>query len=177
MTGRKITTEFFNRSTIRVARELLGKYIVRKIGGKVMTGRIIETEVYRGPKDLASHASKGRTKRTETMFGPPGFAYVYLVYGMYHCFNIVTEKEGYPAAVLIRGLNLLGCDGPGKLCREFKIDRKFNGKDITDSQEIWLEDRGEKISNNKITATPRIGVDYAGEYKNKLWRFVLIPSE
>jgi len=96
--------DFYNRSTIKVARELLGQYLVRKTSEGVMVGKIIETEAYCGPKDKASHASKGITPRTEVMFGPPGMSYIYLIYGMYNCLNIITEKEGYPAAVLIRGI-------------------------------------------------------------------------
>src|SRR3989344_7227500 len=116
----KLNREFFNRNTVVVARELLGKYLVRKIGSKIVRAKITETEAYCGPRDLACHASRGMTPRTKVMFGPPGRAYIYLIYGMYHCLNIVTEKEGYPAAVLIRGCEL--ADGPGKTCRDLKID-------------------------------------------------------
>ncbi len=131
---------------------------------------ITETEAYCGPKDLASHASKGRTKRTEIMFGPPGFAYVYLIYGMYYCLNIVTEKENYPAAVLIRAVDANGLNGPGKLCRFFKIDRALNGEDIVKSRRLWIEN-GRKLKPVQIGRSRRIGVNYAGSYKNKFWRF------
>ncbi len=121
---KKLSREFYNRPTLKVAKELLGKILVRKIpsagsgqAAKIIRAMITETEAYCGPKDLASHASKGRTKRTEIMFGPPGFVYVYLIYGMYHCLNIVTEAENYPAAVLIRAVDADGVNGPGKLCR------------------------------------------------------------
>lgn len=148
-------------------------------------GKITETEAYCGPNDLASHASRGRTKRTEIMFGKPGLIYVYMIYGMYYCFNIVTEKEDYPAAVLIRGVkvehsakrlalsDMLILDGPGKLCRKFKIDKKLNGLDICKNSEIWIENRGEKTKLRNIKTTPRVGIDYAGKYKNKPWRFIL----
>src|SRR5919201_4003780 len=113
--------EYFNRSTLQVAKSLLGKYLVRETKRGIEAGRIVEVEAYCGPKDLACHASKGRTKRTEVMFGVPGVAYVYMIYGMYHCFNIVTEREGYPAAVLIRGVEIEGnglplISGPGRVC-------------------------------------------------------------
>lgn len=171
MNYKKITTDFFTKPTLKIAKELLGKYLVRNLNGKIISGMIVETEAYCGPRDLACHASKGRTKRTEVMFGKPGLIYVYMVYGMYHCLNIVTEKENYPAAVLIRAIGLKNCNGPGKLCRELRIDRSFYGKDICRNNGLWIEDRGEKIKKSDILASPRIGIDYAGEYKNKPWRF------
>jgi DNA-3-methyladenine glycosylase len=172
MSQRKLTRTFFNRPTLKVAKELLGKFLVRKVGGKVIRAMITETEAYCGPKDLACHASKGRTKRTEVMFGPAGHAYVYLIYGMYYCLNIVTEDEGYPAAVLIRAVDATGVNGPGKLCRFFKIDKAFNGEDLIKSKRLWVEE-GIKIKRGQIKRSKRIGVDYAGEYKDKLWRFFL----
>ncbi len=173
MSNKRISRNFFDRSTILVAKGLLGKFIVRKIGRKIIAAMITETEAYCGPHDLASHASRGRTPRTEVMFGPPGRAYVYLIYGMYHCFNIVTERDGYPAAVLMRAVDADGVNGPGKLCRFFQIDKTFNGKDIIKSKKLWLEDRGIKIKPGQIKHSPRIGVDYAGKYKTKSWRFYL----
>lgn len=186
MRNKRLARAFFNRPTLIVAKELLGKFLVRKIGRKTITAIITETEAYCGPRDLASHASRGRTKRTEIMFGPPGYAYVYFIYGMYHCFNIVTERDGYPAAVLIRSMatplttsqvvSLTTCDvvrGPGKLCRYFQIDRNLSNEDLTASNKLWLENRGIKIKPGQIKRSPRIGVDYAGSYKNKPWRFVL----
>ncbi len=153
---------------------------------------ITETEAYIGPNDLASHASKGRTPRTEVMFGPAGHAYIYLIYGRYHCLNIVTEKIDCPAAVLIRGgyLNLAldhdtiisprswgnnseNITGPGRLCRYLKIDKGLNKEDLVTGHQLWLEDTGVEIGLNQIKKTPRIGIDYAGKYKDKLWRFVL----
>lgn len=170
----KLTRKFFNRSTLTVAKELLGKFLVRKIGKKIITAMITETEAYCGPNDLASHASRGRTKRTMVMFGPPGHVYVYLIYGMYHCFNIVTEKEDYPAAVLIRAVDAIGINGPGKLCRYFQINHSLNLKDLTVSKRLWVEDHKIKIKPSQIKRSPRIGVGYAGPYKDKLWRFILV---
>ncbi len=173
---KKLSRKFFDRPTLRIAKELLGKILVRKIRRKVVRVIITETEAYCGPRDLANHASRGRTKRTEVMFGPAGHAYVYLIYGMYHCLNIVTEKENYPAAVLIRGAVLkkdksgakLG--GPGKLCRFLKIDKALNGEDVIESKRLWVEE-GVKLKPRQIGRLKRIGVDYAGPYKHKLWRF------
>ncbi len=166
----RLKKEFFNRKTLVVARELLGKYLVRCVGGKIIKVKITETEAYCGPNDLASHASRGLTPRTKIMFGPAGFTYVYLIYGMYNCLNIVTEKEGYPAAVLIRGIENIS--GPGKVCRELKIDRSLNNVDIVTSREIWIE-KGEVVKSSQTKKGKRVGVDYAGVYKNKLWRFYL----
>ena len=189
----KLKKNFYNRKTIRVAQDLLGKFLVRKIGKKILAGKIVETEAYVGPRDLASHASRGRTPRTEIMFGPPGHAYVYLIYGLNYCFNIVTERKGYPAAVLIRALEPAEgvkimfhhrgitstidappalTNGPGKLCQALKIDKTLNNIDLSGNN-LWLEDRGLKIKPREVAAKKRIGVDYAGEYKNKPWRFYL----
>ena len=199
----RLKINFFNRSTLIVAKELLGKYLVRKIDGKLVRAKIAETEAYCGQKDLANHASKGVTPRTKIMFGPPGHAYVYLIYGMYYCFNIVTEKEGYPAAVLIRSAEFsiynpakdprgpagpfsgfqfsnksqiinskiknTKLNGPGILCRELKIDKKFNGVNLCKSNEIWIEDFKEKPA--KIKKGKRVGIEYAGKWKDKFWRF------
>jgi len=172
----------YEKKTLFIAQELLGKFLVRKIGNKIIAGMITETEAYCGPNDLASHASRGRTPRTEIMFGPPGRAYIYMIYGMYYCFNVVTEKENYPAAVLIRGVKIDSVDykktnGPGKLCKFLTIDRSLNSRDITvgngrDHSLLWIEDRGVIIKPSSIQKTPRIGVNYAGKYKNKKWRFL-----
>ena len=141
----KLNQKFFNRNTVIVAKELLGKHLCRRLGGEVIKAKITETEAYCGPHDLASHASKGLTNRTKIMFGPPGHAYIYMIYGMYHCFNVVTEKEGYPSAVLIRTAETLNAkletlnklkipnsklSGPGILCRELKIDKSLNEVDL-----------------------------------------------
>ncbi len=167
--------EFFDRPTLQVARSLLGKFIVREQGAEQLVGRIIEVEAYVGPEDRASHASRGRTARTDVMFGPPGVAYVYLVYGMYHCFNVVTEQEGYPAAILVRAIQVGESliDGPGRLCRRFQIDRCLNRIDLTQGEVLWFEDRGEQVSRSAIGTFPRIGVDYAGLWAKKPWRFRL----
>ncbi len=178
---KKLTSTFFNRSTLEVAKDLLGKYLVRKQGKKVIYGMITETEAYVGPNDKASHASRGLTPRTEVMFGPAGYFYVYLIYGMYYCLNIVTEDKGFPAAVLIRAVKVEGVpyqktNGPGKLCRSFQIDKTLNGKKVT-GRELWLEDRGVVVKPRQIKRTPRIGVDYAGKWKDKKWRFVYIVDK
>lgn len=168
----KLKKSFYNRKTLQVAQELIGKFLIHRDGKKIYSAEIIETEAYDGFGDLASHASRGKTARNEVMFGPAGIAYVYLIYGMYHCLNIVTQKEGYPAAVLIRGLDLINCDGPGKLCRQFGIKREtHNSLDLT-GDILWVEDRGLK---RKFIALPRVGVDYAGESKNWPWRFKRKP--
>lgn len=165
--------KFFNQPTVKVAQELLGKFLVRKVGKKIIKAKIIETEAYCGISDLACHASRGLTERTKVMLGPAGFFYVYLIYGMYHCLNIVTEKAGNPSAVLIRALDCENCDGPGKLCRKLKIDRNFNGINLTKSNLLWVEDDGIGIKQYQIKKGKRIGVDYAGKWKDKLWRFWL----
>lgn len=180
---------FYNRPTKDVAMDLLGKLLCRKIGGKIIKGEIVEVEAYLGKKDLACHTSKGKTQRNKVMFGPPGHAYVYFIYGMYHCFNIVTEKEESPCAVLIRALepiNICACrdtrscvfatNGPAKLCRELRIDKKLNGWDLTLGEKLWIEN-GEKIKPSRIKKSKRIGVDYAGKWKDKLLRFYIKDSE
>ena len=170
---KRLDRKFFNRNTVLVAQELLGKFLVRKVGNKIVKAKITETEAYCGTKDLACHASKGLTERTKVMFGPAGYPYIYMIYGMYHCLNIVTEKEGNPSAVLIRSLDCENCDGPGKLCRELKIDRKLNAVDLVKSNSLWIEENKTKTSKSQIKKGKRIGVDYAGKWKDKLWRFYL----
>ncbi|RPH77250.1 MAG: DNA-3-methyladenine glycosylase [Nitrospiraceae bacterium] len=164
---------YFNRPTLTVARSLVGKYLIRCIDGREIAGKIIEVEAYVGSRDKACHASKGRTQRTEVMFGPAGVAYVYLIYGMYHCLNVVTEREEFPSAVLIRAIELDGAliDGPGRLCCALQIDRRLNRVDLTTGESLWFEDRGEAVGRGTIGAYPRIGVDYAGTWAEKLWRF------
>lgn len=169
---------YFNRPTLKVARSLMGKYLVRQTEQGVMGGLIVEVEAYVGPEDRACHACRGRTPRTDVLFGAPGLAYVYLIYGMYHCLNVVTEREGFPAAVLIRAVEHRSSsaaliDGPGRVCRSFQVDRTLNRWDLTVGQKLWLEDRGERITDADIIAAPRIGVDYAGEWAAKPWRFRL----
>lgn len=171
--GKVLRRSYYSRPTIEVARDLIGKYLVRQAGTRTLSGRIVEVEAYVGPHDLACHASRGRTARTDVMFGPAGVAYVYLIYGMYHCLNVVTEREGFPAAVLIRAVedttssSLI--DGPGRVCRFFDIDRRLNRLDLTQRDRMWLEDRNEAVED--VLASPRIGVDYAGEWAAKPFRF------
>ena len=174
-TRRVLPRIYFSRPTLTVARSLIGKYLVRAIDGRTLAGRIIEVEAYVGPQDRACHASKGRTQRTEVMFGPAGVAYVYLIYGMYHCLNVVTEREELPSAVLIRAIELDGelIDGPGRLCRALEIDRRLNRVDLTTGESLWFEDRGQVVGRGTIGAYPRIGVDYAGKWAERLWRFRL----
>ncbi|MCX6765513.1 MAG: DNA-3-methyladenine glycosylase [Candidatus Moranbacteria bacterium] len=181
--------KFYQKNTLKVARNLIGCFLVRKIGKKIIRGVITETEAYIGEKDLACHASRGKTPRTEIMYGEAGHAYIYLIYGMYHCLNIVTEKKNFPAAVLIRGIKPLGTfrakdstkrsnldsivlDGPGKVCRFFKIDKKLNGCDITKGKKLWIE-KGIKFKEKDIKKSKRIGIDYAGHSRHYLWRLYL----
>ena len=166
---------YFNRPTLTVARSLVGKYLIRAIDGREIAGKIVEVEAYVGSQDRACHAAKGRTQRTEVMFGPAGVAYVYLIYGMYHCLNVVTEREEFPSAVLIRAIELDGklIDGPGRLCRSLQIDRSLNRMDLTIGESLWFEDRGGVVGRGTIGAYTRIGVDYAGTWAEKLWRFRL----
>jgi DNA-3-methyladenine glycosylase len=173
-----IPRSYFNRPTLKVARSLMGKYVVRKTQHGSMAGLIVEVEAYVGPHDLACHASRGRTRRTDVLFGPPGIAYVYLIYGMYHCLNVVTEREGFPAAILIRAVEHRNAssvliDGPGRVCRAFHVDLSLNRWDLTLGEGLWLEDRGERITDADVLTAPRIGVDYAGEWAAKPFRFRL----
>jgi len=187
----KLPRFFYEQKTIDVAKQLLGKYLVRKHPEGDAVGRIVETEAYVGPQDLACHASKGRTARTEVMFGAAGHAYVYFIYGFYNMLNLVTEEKDHPAAVLIRavepvaGIDLMKrrremdklrdlASGPGKLCQAFAIDRSLNGADLCDGV-LYVEDRGDPAP--KFNATPRIGVDYAGKWKDKPLRFLIRGSE
>jgi len=209
---------FYNRPTLKVAQELLGCFLCRRLG-EIIRCKIVETEAYCGSDDKASHASKGRTERTQVMFGPPGYVYVYLVYGLHYMLNIATERKNYPAAVLIRAVepvndiqnfhqkeapllrggglggsevliktnqptlrekavdkpNLFVANGPAKLTKFLQINKFLNNKPIfTKKHGLWIES-GEPVPPSQIMRAPRIGVDYAGEYKNKLWRFYLSP--
>ncbi len=173
---RILPQSYFSRPTLVVARSLVGKYLVRENGKGTIAGKIVEVEAYIGTKDRACHASKGRTARTEILFGPPGMAYVYLIYGMYDMLNVVTERAEFPAAVLIRAIEVDGelIDGPGKLCRELEIDRSLHRLDLTQGRSLWFEDRGSRVSRKQVGTFPRIGVDYAGAWAKKPWRFRLI---
>lgn len=188
---KKLGQQFYRRPTLQVARDLIGKVLVRNLAGGRASGVIVETEAYIGPDDLACHASKGRTRRTEVMFGPPGRAYVYMVYGFHHCLNAVTEEEGFPAAVLIRAIEPLdGVDlmkrnrpragrvsdigsGPGKLCQALEVDRELNRVSLAGRQ-LWIEDR--KLKRGPIATSPRIGVEYSGDYRHMPWRFFVEGS-
>lgn len=172
---------FFARPTLRVARELIGLHLVYRHDTGRRVARIVETEAYQGPRDLAAHSARGRTARTEVMFGPPGHAYVYLIYGFWHCLNVITAAAGTPHGVLIRAAEpITGIDapthGPGLLCKAFDIDRRLNGVDLCAPKPVlWIEapatDRGRARQACKVARSPRIGVDYAGEWAHKPWRF------
>ncbi len=173
MSGRSIKRildqKFFNRDTILVAKELLGKTLVRKIRGKEMKCIITETEVYDGFYDKASHASRGKTKRNIIMFGPAGYWYIYFTYGMHWMLNIVTREKEYPAAILIRGAvtedgRIL--NGPAKLTKFLHIDRKLNGKKAEKKNNLWFEKGGE-VPRLNIKMSARIGINYAGMYWSK----------
>jgi len=166
----RLSLDFYKQDAITVAEKLLGKILVRSWdNGTTSRYLITESEAYLGEEDLACHASKGRTTRTEVMYGEGGHIYVYLIYGMYWMLNIVTGSVGHPQAVLIRGLdNIIGS---GKVGRALKMDKSFYGEDLWVSARIWIEDAPEAL---KFIQAPRIGIDYAGEvWKNKLWRFIL----
>lgn len=169
-----IDKNFYERDTVLAARELLGKKIVRIYRGKKIEGIITETEAYHGFDDKASHASRGKTERTRVMFGEAGRIYVYLIYGMYHCLNIVTGKKDFPAAVLIRGVKFLNghADGPGKVCNFLKIDKRLNEKPLSKKTRLLIKD-GIKINPKNILSSRRIGVDYAGKWAKKPWRFYI----
>lgn len=173
MNTRLLKKDFYERPTLSVAQELLGKYLVRHEGHKTSAFMITEVEAYDGLIDKASHAAKGMTLRNAVMYGVPGVWYVYLVYGMHNMLNIVTREKGYPAAVLIRGVE--GISGPGRLTKALTITRRENEQRATQDSGLWIEDRGIVVPAKDILRTPRIGVDYAGEYwAQKPWRFVLL---
>lgn len=173
----KLPRAFYDRDTVVVARALLGKCLVHRSEGIQRVGRIVEAEAYLGPHDLAAHSSKGLTPRTRTMFGPPGHAYVYLIYGMYHCMNVVTQPEGTASAVLLRALEPLGnlegrTQGPGLLCRAMHIDKRLNGHDLT-SDDFFIADDGYP-QRFRVVKRPRIGVGYAGyHWARRLLRFYI----
>jgi len=185
----RLGCDFYARDTLKVARELLGKRLVRVIDGERLSGLIVETEAYIGEEDRACHASRGRTLRTEVMYGPPGHAYIYLIYGMYHCLNVVTDRVGFPAAVLIRGIQPDEgveymrrnrgfppegelANGPGKLCQALAIDRSLNGLDLCQGDLLFLEEAA-KADPKTIEVTPRIGIRVDEVAKERLWRFLL----
>ena len=158
-----------------MALNLLGKYLVHRSRGGVRIGRIAEVEAYLGPRDAASHSAKGVTPRNRVMFGPPGHAYVYLIYGIHHCMNVVTEAAGHGAAVLIRALEPVSgiegrTSGPGLLCRAMGIDRRLNGIDLCGATVHITEGSGAAFA---VVRRPRIGVDYAGRWAKRLLRFYI----
>jgi len=183
--------DFFQRDVLTVAPALLGAYLVRVYNNQKLVCKIVETEAYRGPEDKGCHAYRNkRTKRTEALFLPGGHAYIYMIYGMYYMLNIVTAQQDQPQAVLIRAAepregietmrNLSGhpgnferlLSGPGKLCRALAIDRTFNGYNLVEGTELFIE-LGETVPENQIVHSKRINIDYAEEYKDKLWRYYL----
>ena len=169
----KLGREFFQRHAVQVARELIGAILVRRVARRELRARIVETEAYVGPHDLACHASKGRTKRTEIMFGPGGFAYVYFIYGMHAMLNVVTGEQGDAQAVLIRAAEAMdpssiNLSGPGRLAKGLRITVADNGTDLT-GDTIFIEPRHGPVP--RIIATKRIGVEYAREWQHELLRF------
>lgn len=172
----KLARPFYDRDTIAVAQDLLGKLLVRVVDGVERIGRIVEVEAYLGPHDLAAHSARGLTPRTRVMFGPPGHAYVYLIYGIYHCMNVVTQAEGTASAVLLRALEPVRnvtarTQGPGLLCRALEIDKRLNGHDLlSDELFIAADDLAPRLT---IVRRPRIGVDYAGVWARRLLRFYI----
>ena len=173
---KKLGRAFYNRDTVIVARELLGKYLVHVSRGIERIGRIVEDEAYLGPHDLAAHSAKGLTQRTKVMFGPPGYAYVYMIYGMYDCMNVVTEREGHASAVLLRAIeplrNVNGrTQGPGLLCKSMQIDRDLNAHDLL-SDNFYIADPL-KDEHVIIVKRPRVGVAYARHWQRRLLRFYI----
>jgi DNA-3-methyladenine glycosylase len=197
---KKLDREFYNRDSVLVARELLGKVLVHEWEGQRIAAKIVEAEAYMGVEDKAAHSYGGkRTPRVEVMYGDPGFAYMFLIYGMYCCFNVVTREKGIPQAVLIRAAEPLEgiqwmaqrrfgkeyeqlsksqrkglINGPGKLCIALSLDRSVNGIDLCGDQ-VYFEEGTEKKIN--IIATKRVGIDYAEEARDYLWRFCIEGSE
>lgn len=164
--------KFFEHATVVVARDLLGKFLVRKKGKKEIAHMITEVEAYDGHKDKASHAHRGETLRNKVMFGGAGVWYVYFIYGMYDMLNVVTGPHGYPAAVLIRGVE--GTIGPGRLTKKLSITRRLSGKAVARRSGLWIEDRGMNLQKKDITRTSRVGVNYAGPvWSKKPYRFIL----
>ena len=173
---RTLPRAFYDRDTITVARDLLGKYLVHMSRGVERIGRIVEVEAYLGPHDLAAHSARGLTERTKVMFGPPGHAYVYMIYGMYFCMNVVTEREGHASAVLLRAVEPVTnieerTQGPGLLCRAMRIDKRLNGYDLT-GKNFYIAAPA-KSEPAVIVKRPRVGVDYAGHWARRHLRFYI----
>ncbi len=189
----RLGREFFARDTLTVTRELLGQRLVRVLDGVRLAGRIVEAEAYIGESDQASHARPGRTPRNAPMYGPPGSAYVYLIYGVHHCLNLVTEREGFPAAVLIRALEPLEglevmrarrggrpdwalTSGPGRLCQAMGIDRRFNGADLCAADALLFVEAGEPLPDEMVVTGPRVGVRGDERAVTAPWRFYVRGS-
>jgi DNA-3-methyladenine glycosylase len=171
--GRKLGRTFYRREADQVAIDLIGRILVHRVGNRTLRGRIVETEAYVGEHDLACHAAKGRTQRTEVMFGPPGFAYVYFIYGMYTMLNIVTGNKGVAQAVLVRAAEPLdgwkaNLSGPGRLAKQFHITRADNGLDLTGDRMFLLQGAEQRPV---VAVSRRIGVDYAREWRDAPLRF------
>jgi len=187
-----LSRSFYSDDTIAVARALLGMHLVRSLGDARVSGAIVETEAYCGTSDEGCHAYRGRTARTAVMFGPPGHAYVYFIYGRYYCFNIVAHREGEVGAVLVRALQPLEglevmrarrpghpdqelTNGPAKLCLALDIGREFNGWDLCAGEKLWLE-RGEPVPDEQVRVGPRVGLQ-VGEYaRTRPWRFAVAAN-
>jgi DNA-3-methyladenine glycosylase len=173
---RRLPRAFYDRKAEMVAQDLLGKWLVHIVDDVPKIGRIVEVEAYLGAHDKAAHSCKGLTPRTKVMFGPPGYAYVYLIYGMYHCANVVTESEGRASAVLLRAVEPIAnidqrTQGPGLLCKALNINKSLNAHDLL-SDNFFIAEPPEPAMI-KIVKRPRIGVDYAGEWAAKLLRFYI----
>lgn len=187
-----LAREAFARPTPEVARSLLGAWIVSESPDGLTAVRVVEAEAYGGPEDLASHARAGLTRRTAPMFGPPGHAYVYLVYGLHHCLNVVAENRGRAGAVLVRaGEPVLGAElmrkrrgrptdpdhrlaaGPARLCQALAIDRSLDGHDVTQARGLWVAVGGDALQREEVAVGQRVGVDYAGDWSARPWRFWL----
>lgn len=180
MASRKLPRSFYDRDTVAVAQELLGKHLVHVVAGVQRVGRIVEVEAYLGPHDLAAHSARGLTPRTRVMFGPPGHAYVYLIYGMHWCMNVVTQAEGQASAVLLRAVEPVKniearTQGPALLCKAMGIDKRLNGQDLL-SDELHIAAPEEEGPAIRIVKRPRIGVDYAGHWARRLLRFYIKGS-
>lgn len=174
--GLPLPRDFYDRDPRLVARELLGHFLVNRTDGVEQIGRIVEVEAYLGPHDKAAHSSRGLTARTRVMFGPPGYAYVFMIYGMHFCMNVVTEKEGLASAVLLRAVepirNISGsASGPGRLSRAMNIDMRHNGWDMT-SDSFFISSDPE-IRRFQVILRPRVGVDYAGHWARRLLRYYI----
>ncbi len=169
----RLTRDFFARDVLEVAPDLPGKLIAHRTQNGILRLRISEAEAYRGEQDTACHAHRGRTRRTEVLYGPPGTLYVYLCYGIHWMLNVVTGREGQPQAALVRAC--LTAEGPGKLTKALQITGTLNGQDAVSSPELWLEDDGLRC---RVAGAPRVGIGYASpEDRERLWRFVLLQDK